>query len=99
MRVHWHGTVRAERSERFQFIPMEVELHARALHFGIDSGPEKALRATESVKKVGQFDFMQISSEKRSRQPIAVRFGMWRLFWEFKNMQIVPEFMLHLVRK
>ena len=49
------GALRAERSERFQFIPMEVELHARAVHFGIASGPEKALRATESVKKVGQF--------------------------------------------
>lgn len=49
------GAERAEQSEGFQLIPIEIELHAHAVHCGIDSGPEKAVRVAESGKKVGQF--------------------------------------------
>ena len=65
---------------------------------GLKADRRKRWERPRASKGWAVLDFMQISSEKRGRQPIAVRFGMWRLVWEFKK-QIVLEFMLDLVRK
>ncbi len=74
-----YGAFPLARSERsgaciFNSSQWKSSLNARAVHYGIESGAEKALREAESGKKYGHSSTLcKYRAKNAGRQPIAVK--------------------------